>query len=212
MKTSQNAALVRHTLERMVDSPTNYWLVLVSDVVWALAFLVVGWAQYAGPPLVAITAIAVGVTGWGLLEYVLHRWILHGRPSIARRSHARHHGDVHALISTPLLVMLACALAIRALLALVLPSGIATLTVFGLYAGYNYFGVLHHFQHRQGPTIARVGYWRKLLLFHDRHHHRPAVNYGVTTTIWDRVFGTFDPMDESRDSDLPRPRRSTTKS
>jgi sterol desaturase/sphingolipid hydroxylase (fatty acid hydroxylase superfamily) len=195
VKTSQNAALVRHTLERMVDSPTNYWLVLVSDVVWALAFLVVGWAQYAGPPLVAITAIAVGVTGWGLLEYVLHRWILHGRPSIARRSHARHHGDVHALISTPLLVMLACALAIRALLALVLPSGI-----------------LHHFQHRQGPTIARVGYWRKLLLFHDRHHHRPAVNYGVTTTIWDRVFGTFDPMDESRDSDLPRPRRSTTRS
>lgn len=85
------------------------------------------------------------------------------------------------------------ALAMRVLLGLVLPSGIATLTVFGLYAGYNYFVLLHHLQHHHGATIARVEHWRALVTLHDVHHHRPHVNYGITTTFWDRMFGTYDP-------------------
>jgi sterol desaturase/sphingolipid hydroxylase (fatty acid hydroxylase superfamily) len=177
----------------MIDSPTHYWLVMVSDVVWALVFLAVGWAQYTGPVSVAIAAVVAGFLGWELLEYVIHRWVLHGAPSYARRSHARHHGDVHAFISTPILVIALGALATRALFGLVLPSGIATLTVFGLYAGYNYFALLHHLQHHGGATIARVGHWRTLGTSHDLHHHRPNVNYGITTTFWDRAFGTHDP-------------------
>ena len=93
------------------------------------------------------------------------------RRSFARRSHARHHGDAHALVSTPALVIAAGALTIRVLLGLVLPSGIATLTVFGLYAGYNYFALLHHLQHHRGEMIGRVEYWRTLVALHDVHHH-----------------------------------------
>src|SRR5579859_3767450 len=94
---------LRDTADRIIDSPANYWLAMVTDVIGAGAFLSVGWAQYTGAPAVAIAVIVGGFLIWGLLEYVVHRWVLHGALSIARRSHARHHGDVHALISTPVL-------------------------------------------------------------------------------------------------------------
>ena len=39
---------------------------------------------------------------------------------------------------------------------------------------------------------------RLLLLprLHDLHHHRQVVNFGISTTIWDRLFGTFEPTNE----------------
>jgi sterol desaturase/sphingolipid hydroxylase (fatty acid hydroxylase superfamily) len=32
---------------------------------------------------------------------------------------------------------------------------------------------------------------------HEVHHVRAAVNFGITTTVWDRVMGTFDPGTET---------------
>jgi 4-hydroxysphinganine ceramide fatty acyl 2-hydroxylase len=190
---TRQSAFLRQTVDRLIESPTHYWVVMVSDGIWALAFLAVGWAQYTDPFPAAVAAVVAGFLGWGLLEYAIHRWALHGGPSFARRNHARHHGDVHALISTPFLVIAMGALAMRLLFGLVLPSGLATLTVFGLYTGYNYFALLHHLQHHRGAMIARVEHWRTLVTLHDGHHRRPHVNYGITTTFWDRVFGTYDP-------------------
>ena len=120
----------------MIDSPTHYWVVMVNDVVWALAFLAVGWAQDTSPVPVAIAAVVAGFLGWGLLEYVIHRWVLHGAPSFARRSHARHHRDVHALISTPVLVIAMGALAMRVVLGLVLPSGTGARSARGINSAY----------------------------------------------------------------------------
>jgi 4-hydroxysphinganine ceramide fatty acyl 2-hydroxylase len=189
---------LRRTADRIIDSRANYWVGMAADVVWAVVFLAIGRAQYTGAVAGAIAAVAAGFLTWGLLEYVIHRWVLHGTPAIARRSHARHHGDVHAHISTPVLVIAICALAVRALLGLVLPSGLAWLAVFGVYAGYNYFALLHHLQHHDAEVIARIGHWRTLMALHDVHHHRPSINYGITTTFWDRVFGTYDPESRRR--------------
>jgi sterol desaturase/sphingolipid hydroxylase (fatty acid hydroxylase superfamily) len=38
----------------------------------------------------------------------------------------------------------------------------------------------------------------RLERFHDAHHARQNVNFGITTTMWDRLFGTFQPMDDKR--------------
>ena len=45
------------------------------------------------------------------------------------------------------------ALAIWGLLGLVLPTEVAALLVFGLYAGYNYFALVHHLQHHRGKDL-----------------------------------------------------------
>jgi sterol desaturase/sphingolipid hydroxylase (fatty acid hydroxylase superfamily) len=140
--------------------------------------------------------VIAGFMSWGLLEYVLHRWVLHGLPSMARRGHAQHHAEPRALISTPLFVIMTGALAIWGLLGLVLPAGLAALLVFGLYAGYNYFALVHHWQHHRGNDLACVAYLGRLERLHHLHHHRQVVNFGISTTIWDRLFGTFQPTHE----------------
>jgi hypothetical protein len=93
---------------------------------------------------VAAGVVIAGFLSSGLLEYIVHRWVLHGPPSMAKRGHAQHHAEPRALISTPLFVMMTGALAIWGVLGLVLPAGLAALLVFELYAAYNYFALVHH--------------------------------------------------------------------
>jgi sterol desaturase/sphingolipid hydroxylase (fatty acid hydroxylase superfamily) len=85
---------------------------------------------------------------------------------------------------------MAVACAMYALLTTVVRTDIACFGVFGLYAGYNHYGLLHHLQHRRGTRVAWFG---RLERGHRIHHRRHTVNYGVTTTVWDRLLGTFQP-------------------
>jgi sterol desaturase/sphingolipid hydroxylase (fatty acid hydroxylase superfamily) len=182
------------TAERMAFSPANYWVALVSDAAAALGFLVLGVWHLSGSAALAGVSILVGWFVWGFLEYALHRWVLHGRFPAARRGHARHHADRTALISTPALVVMGTAAATWVLLSMILPTDAAYLVVFGLYAGYNYYALLHHLQHRCDRPL---GWLARLERAHRLHHVWPTVNYGVTTMFWDRVFDTFQPLTES---------------
>ena len=110
--TPRSRHILLTTAERMTHSVPHYWLVLVSDVVGAAVFLLFGIRCFSGSPLVASVSVVLGFISWGLLEYVLHRSVLHGRPSMARRNHARHHADPTALISAPVLTAMAAACAI----------------------------------------------------------------------------------------------------
>jgi sterol desaturase/sphingolipid hydroxylase (fatty acid hydroxylase superfamily) len=179
-------------VERIVHSAANYWIGLFSDIGCALAFLIVGLHQYSGPAVGAVAAVSTGLLAWGFIEYAIHRWVLHG-PTVARRDHARHHADGTALISTPLMVIMAAASVMWGLLALVMPAALAALLVSGIYSGYNYFAVLHHLQHHREQDLARFAHWQRCEQHHRIHHKRHVVNYGITTTIWDRLLGTFEP-------------------
>lgn len=192
----QSGGTLVGALDRIAYSSANYWAAMLSDLAAALAFLALGLNRFSGPWLVAVGAVIAGFMSSGLLEYVWHRWVLHGPPSMAKRGHAQHHAEPRALISTPLLAIMTVALAIWGLLGLVLPAGLAALLVFGLYAGYNYFALVHHFQHHRGKDLARLAYLRRLERLHHIHHHRQVVNFGISTTIWDRLFGTFQPTNE----------------
>ena len=193
---TQSGRILVGSLDRIVYNSANYWSAMLSDLAVALAFLALGLNRFSGPWVVAGGVVIAGFMSSGLLEYVLHRWVLHGPPSMAKRGHAQHHAEPRALISTPLFVIMTGALAIWGLLGLVLPAGVTALLVFGLYAGYNYFALLHHFQHHRGKDLARVAHLRRLDRLHDLHHHRQVVNFGISTTIWDRLFGTFQPTNE----------------
>ena len=185
------------TAERMIYSAHNYWFVLVSDVAGAVGFLIFGIRHLSGSTTAAGLSVTGGFIAWGFLEYALHRWLLHGRPSIARRGHARHHADDTALISTPALVVMAAACVMWATLSMVFPTNVACLMVFGLYAGYNYYALLHHLQHRRRTIPACLAGIERV---HRIHHDRHIVNYGVTTTLWDRLLGTFQPSHEPRNA------------
>jgi sterol desaturase/sphingolipid hydroxylase (fatty acid hydroxylase superfamily) len=193
---TQSRRILLGALDRMVYSSANYWVALLSDLAAALVFLALGLDRFSGPSIVAGGVAIVGFMSYGLLEYLVHRWVLHGPPSMARRGHAQHHAEPSALISTPLFVIMTGALAVWGLLGLVLPAGLAALLVFGLYAGYNYFALVHHWQHHRGKAFPCSAHLRRIERLHHLHHHRQVVNFGISTTMWDRLFGTFQPTNE----------------
>lgn len=128
--------------------------------------------------------VVLGVAAWTLIEYLLHRFVLHGLEPF-RSWHVAHHRRPTALMSTPTLLSVALILALvflPALLAVHLwPAAALTL---GVVVGYLAYSVTHHATHHWrsfGPWMTRRKRW------HARHH-RGAACYGVTCAFWDRMF------------------------
>ena len=181
----------RSLLQRVACSPINYWAAMVTDVVAAAVLAWLGAVWYSGPPIVAVFLVLGGLLSWGFLEYLLHRWILHGIFSAIRKEHARHHGQPRAPIATPWLVIPACATLTCATLSIVMSPGAAVLATFGVYVGYNYFAIVHHLLHHRPATLARLRYFEGQVNIHELHHREPQMHFGISYSMWDRLFGTF---------------------
>ena len=151
------------------------------------ALLVVDTSRGQWPLLCAWSLL--GVLLWTLMEYLLHRFLLH-QVQPFRRWHLEHHERPGALIATPTTVTAVLFLILvflPAQQALDLPCG--TALTGGILIGFLGFSIAHHAVHHwrgQGAWFRR----RKTL--HALHHHgSEAQNFGVTTDVWDRVFGTL---------------------
>ncbi|MDT5272228.1 MAG: dihydroceramide fatty acyl 2-hydroxylase [Acidobacteriota bacterium] len=139
-----------------------------------------------------------GLMTWGLYEYATHRWVLHREPKTegfnlpGNLTHLRHHADPNSLQrlnvqlseSVPVCV-------VYYLLAWGLTGSwqAATHLFTGLIAGYFFYEYLD-FQAHHGTSRGRLTrYFRK---YHLQHHHYDAtVRYGVTSPLFDYLFGTF---------------------
>ncbi|HEX6095070.1 MAG TPA: sterol desaturase family protein [Thermoanaerobaculia bacterium] len=177
----------RSLIGRVTTSPINYWGSFVTDGIAAAAFGWLGATRYEGSLLAGMLLVAGGFLSWTLFEYFLHRWVLHGWPRAARE-HAKHHRDTHALIATPMMVIPLLVLVLFAAIALATSIGEAALLTFGLYAGYNYFVVVHHLQHFHPELLARSGLFQRNLRLHQLHHRHPDTHFGISSSIWDRAF------------------------
>jgi sterol desaturase/sphingolipid hydroxylase (fatty acid hydroxylase superfamily) len=132
-----------------------------------------------GMPAVAALAVA-GVFTWTLTEYGLHRFLFHGN----------HHEDPKD--KTRLVMPPAGAIPIMAVLYLlfraVLPA--AWLEVFTAFfiVGYLVYDYIHYATHHF-PMRNPVAKYLKH--YHLRHHYAgQAGRYGVSSPLWDLVFGT----------------------
>jgi len=178
-------------LDRVISSRVNYHASLFVDAGGALILLLAGLqARLTGGA--AVAAVAAGFAAWGFVEYALHRWLGHGVRSIGRRGHAMHHADDAAPVAAPVFVVMAGVFTIWAALALAIGEGLAALAAGGLYAGYNQYALVHHVLHHHPALAERIGF-RRLQRVHQVHHARHDVNFGVTSTLWDRIFGTYQP-------------------
>ena len=82
------------------------------------------------------------------------------------------------------------AFVIWAALALAVGTGVAGLLLCGLYIGYNLYALVHHVLHHHEALAAR-GPFQSLEQRHRIHHAHHDVNFGVTSSVWDRIFGTY---------------------
>lgn len=142
-----------------------------------------------------IAAAAAGVLTWTLLEYAIHRWMGHDRRF--RRSpfgveHVRHH--IEGNYFAPAWKKLIAAAIFIAVLAppaiLIAGASLGLAYVAGLIAFYGMYEWLHRREHTH-PGTGPYGRWARRHHFH--HHFADGrTNHGVTTPLWDLVFGTYE--------------------
>jgi sterol desaturase/sphingolipid hydroxylase (fatty acid hydroxylase superfamily) len=133
--------------------------------------------------------LGAGLLGWSGIEYALHRFVLHAVQPF-RRWHALHHERPMALIGTPTLITAALFTTFAFLPALLLSDvWSACASTLGLLLGYQAYAVAHHALHHWHADST----WLRLLKRrHALHHHgaQPCC-YGVSSSVWDHVFGTL---------------------
>jgi sterol desaturase/sphingolipid hydroxylase (fatty acid hydroxylase superfamily) len=137
----------------------------------------------------AIAAL-LGAATWTLAEYVLHRFVFHAprASALGAREHRQHHADPDYF--APWWQKALAALAATALLLPLAAAGLPLGLVFtlGFIAMYLLYEVLHRRVHTRPPR-GPYGRWRRRN--HLAHHfHDPRRAHGVTTPLWDVVFGT----------------------
>ncbi|MDD4967214.1 sterol desaturase family protein [Halothiobacillus sp.] len=155
-------------------------------------FLAVALIFYFGERSQAIAilvATLLGFVSWTFLEYSLHRFVLHHAQPF-KSWHGEHHQNPTEAVGTPTVLSLLLIVGIIfapavALAGWQIGGGFAT----GLLIGYSIYTWVHHGEHHWH----RRGKWfRKLKRAHAIHHYaHEDCNYGVITSFWDRLFGTY---------------------
>lgn len=149
----------------------------------------------------AALAFVVGVVAWTLTEYTLHRFLGHDKrtmPNFFSVEHTRHHSEGNYFAPTwkkGLFAVLVCALTFAALRA-VLAFDVAVAGTLGFGGMYALYEVIHRRAHTHAGVVEYARYMRR----HHFHHHfvNPRANHGVTSPVWDHVFGTYEPVTEIR--------------
>lgn len=153
-----------------------------------IAVALLGW----GPRTERLDFIGLVLLGgvlWTLIEYALHRFALHHVQPF-ERWHGEHHQRPMAMISSPTYFTagLFLVLIYGPALALAGPWPAAALMQ-GVLAGFLAYGITHHAVHHWRARGAWLKRRKQQHALH--HHHASGGDYGVTTDLWDRVFGTL---------------------
>ena len=139
---------------------------------------------------------------WTFAEYMLHRFLFHwiNENKFVKRFHFIMHGSHHLyprdadrLLMPPVpgLILATILFAVFYLIFSILGMALYTWAFFpGFFLGYLLYSFLHRATHIIKPPKRFKFLWRH----HSLHHYKyPNKAFGVSNTIWDRVFGTMPP-------------------
>lgn len=172
-------------------APWNYALSFVADATVTLALLT--WSALTFERTGAVVPVAASaLLSYTLMEYLMHRFAFHGRssPRVFREGHGRHHATPEAGRALPFFVSLPNGIVLWGFAAAVLGPSLGALFAGVCGVGYLTYGGLHHLVHTRAARYPPVTWFRAV---HDVHHTRFDCNFGVTTPLWDLVFGTWSP-------------------
>ncbi|TVQ90283.1 MAG: hypothetical protein EA397_13070 [Deltaproteobacteria bacterium] len=140
-------------------------------------------------------AVLLGALCWTLLEYVIHRFLGHhrwfrGNPFGVE--HLRHHAieGYFGPATKKALAALPVAALTWALGAWIAGPLLGLAYTSGLMGTYLVYELLHRREH----TCAGLGAYGRWARRHHFWHHfgNASKNHGVTTPVWDLVFGTYE--------------------
>jgi len=176
---------------KMTASKWNYYLSLATDCLTGIIFLVLA-VYYSQDVWGSVALFIVGVIFFTFLEYAVHAWLFHEINSKAtkvfKEGHAHHHQNPFSYDAMPFFMSALIASIFTWIFHFFMPLGDAFAIVGGMALGYFNYGIMHHIMHRREFASK---YWRYMQEFHFVHHKKPLLNHGITTDIWDRIFGTY---------------------
>lgn len=187
--------LFKHALlERLSKiSPVTVLCVYLPLIIFSV------WKSFA----VGITAGVVaalfifGIAFWTLFEYIFHRYVFHFTPRgplqerISFLFHGVHHqypNDKKRLVM-PITLSLLIALLLFAPFSAVFGDSVWAFWA-GFMLGYLAYDMMHYsIHHFKAPKIEWI---KNIWKAHTDHHYRDSTHgYGVSSPLWDHVFGTL---------------------
>lgn len=199
-------ALLFHNpvLERLSHTP--WWVI---PTVWTP--IVITFYQQSAilgnhTHLEQIVLFLCGVVMWTVLEYTFHRFLFHmdrHLPSTRNNNavftlhflvHGVHHFlpmDRERLVMPPALMCILSG-SVWTIFSVMLPKK----TLYGLFSGglfgYILYDLLHYYSHHGRPPVRALRWLKRYHLEH--HYFYPDLGFGVSSPVWDWVFGTAIPL------------------
>jgi sterol desaturase/sphingolipid hydroxylase (fatty acid hydroxylase superfamily) len=187
-------------LESLTKTNPLQNIIVYGAVIIGLITLAIG--KIGLDPWVVLSLFAVGLFFWTFAEYMLHRYVFHWVTEakwsqrfhfIMHGSHHKYPRDKERLLMPPVpgILMATILFGIFYLVFWVFGSPLLTFGFFpGFFTGY----LLYSFVHRATHVMRPPKRFKKLWMHHSLHHYRyPDKAFGVSNTLWDRIFGTMPP-------------------
>ncbi len=208
MKSTQKERIPEHMAPqkgaiRLFENPLLERLSKISPVTVLLVYsplIIHGiWRSFAVgvPALTFLVLFLSGVAFWTLFEYFFHRYVFHFTPRgefqkrVSFLFHGVHHqypNDKKRLVM-PIALSLLIAIVLFAVFSLLFGSWTWAFSS-GFALGYLAYDMTHYSIHHFKPP--RVKYLKNVWKSHIDHHFRDSTKgYGVSSSFWDRVFGTL---------------------
>lgn len=151
---------------------------------------------------IAIPLYLTGIFMWTLAEYLLHRYVFHWIEDSAFQQKFHHlvHGFHHEhpvdddYLFMPPIPGYLLATIFTGLFYLVLGEWAFVFSA-GFINGYIFYSTLHYSTHKYKAPKYLKTLWRH----HSLHHYRYSDKaFGVSTRLWDYLFGTMPPTKSSK--------------
>ena len=177
-----------NAISMLSKSPLNYWAEFTVDIPFGAVLIFAGLRNHELGPIEVVLTILLGLFLFSIIEYSFHRWLFHGPVKIMAQGHLAHHENPLGYDSLPFFLPALILLTLTGVFALLIPAKYAFLLVGTITLSYVSYGLSHFTIHHHRFHYVLARNWAAN---HHIHHHHADTNFGVTTPLWDIVFGTY---------------------
>jgi sterol desaturase/sphingolipid hydroxylase (fatty acid hydroxylase superfamily) len=176
-------------LERVTSSRLNYRASYAADFAVPVILGYLGWRAGLDSGK-ALMSLCAGAFAFSFIEYAIHRWLFHSSTCFIGALHdAHHHAPVEAT-ALPCITSAVVALAFWTVMYPIAGAGVTSFFLAGVMIGYFWYAVMHHLEHHISIHSLPWRWLQRRWARHSVHHRLPHTNFGVTTSLWDRLLGT----------------------
>jgi sterol desaturase/sphingolipid hydroxylase (fatty acid hydroxylase superfamily) len=188
--------LYDHPIFNALTRTNSYHAIILYIII---STFVAGYAAIYLPmnPIYQILAFFGGLLLFTLVEYLLHRFVYHlgdymNKGNWQYKIHGVHHDDPRDKSRLAMPIPLALLLAFLIFLLFKSLLGTAGYYLFSTFLlGYALYLFVHYTVHSRMPPKNALRY---LWIHHHLHHHKYEDKaFGVSSPLWDYVFGTMPP-------------------